>query len=372
VGASCAGAAHTLNRARALGLIPILAAGVVSSAAASSSDPLPALQEFGVDLFAELQLEESQLEGPELEGPQLRLEVGRSPTRAGFALDLFGGAPNGWALLELEQDGVRMARELVRLDESGAARILRLDHRAATPIDVTCTLPVAAADVWRSANSNSNSNSNSSVAATTVTRRVQVPSAASMIAQSRTLAGWGAPGSPFAASSAAGTGLVITEIMKDPTSVSDAAGEWFEVRNLGPTPIDLSGWVIRDSGSNSHTIPATAGAVVPQRSYFIFGNNATPALNGGVNVGYRYSSFTLGNGADDIQLLDAGGLLVDAVAYDDGVFWPDTPGAAMNLQRALVDTTLNDDGGNWCNSLNPISATNSDTGTPRVANNTCP
>ena len=364
-------------RTRTLSLISMLAASAVASAAANSAAPQPVLQEFGVDLFAEPQLEGAELEGSELEGPQMRLEVGRSPTRAGFALELFGGAPNGWALLELEQDGVRTARELVRLDESGAARVLRLDHRATTPIDVTCTLPVAATDGLRSASSSASASASANAistatATTTVTRRVQVPSAASMIAQSRALVGWGAPGSPFAASSAAGTGLVITEIMKDPTAVSDSAGEWFEVRNLGPTPIDLSGWVIRDSGSNSHTIPATAGAIVPQRSYFIFGINATPALNGGVNVGYRYSSFTLGNGADDIQLLDASGLLVDAVAYDDGVFWPDTAGAAMNLQRALVDAALNDDGANWCNSLNPISATNSDTGTPRVANNTCP
>jgi hypothetical protein len=329
------------------------------------NEPEALAWEQGVDLFVEEHGEpgDGAAANPQGLEPHLRLEVGRSPTRAGFALELFGGAPNGWALLELAS-GAHTARELVRLDESGAARVLRLDHALESPLDVSCTLSGWPTDAQPS--------SGPAAVAGRVRAQVQVPGRSAMLAQSRSLAGWGVPNSPFAASSVAGTGLVITEIMKDPTAVSDSAGEWFEVRNLSASPIDLSGWVIRDSGSNSHTIPATAAAVVPPRAYFVFGINSTSTLNGGVNVGYRYSSFTLGNGADDIQLLDASGLLVDAVAYDDGVFWPDTAGAALNLQRALVDSTLNDDGANWCNSLSPISATNSDTATPRVANNTCP
>jgi hypothetical protein len=89
-------------------------------------------------------------------------------------------------------------------------------------------------------------------------------------------------------------------------------------------------------------------------------------------VGYRYSSFTLSNGADAIQLLDASGALVDAVAYDDGIFWPDAAGKSLSLNRALVDVGLNDDGANWCAALSPMSASSSDFGTPRLANNVCP
>lgn len=288
--------------------------------------------------------------------PRLHVEIGRSPTRAAFALDISGGLAHGWALLHLRAADGACATQLVRLDEGGAARVLRLDHRATGSIEVTCTLATPA---------------DANGLLTTRVLSAQVPSAAEMIAQSRALVGYGAPTSPFAALGAA-SGVVITEIMKDPTSVSDSAGEWFEVRNLGSTPIDLSGWNIRDSSSNGHTIPATAGAVIPPRSYFVFGINASPSLNGGVVVGYKYSSFTLGNGADDIQLYDASGALVDAVAYDDGVLWPDTPGKALNLQRALVDTTSNDDGANWCNALSPLNGSSTDTGTPRSANNVCP
>lgn len=333
-------------------LIGACGAASVASATTQAQPPQPLEHEFVGELVTSQVVEATDQGAPS--GPTLRLEVGRSPTRAAFALDISGGLPDGWALLELRSAGLSevQGRELVRLDGSGAARVLRLDHRAAARIDVVCTVPQAAAH--------------------TVTLSAQIPAAAEMIEQSRVLVGANAPGSPFAATAAGATGLVITEIMKDPAAVADSAGEWFEVRNLGATPIDLTGWLIRDAGSNSHTIPATAAAIVPPRSYFVFGINSNPALNGGVNVGYKYSSFTLGNGADDIQIYDGAGLLVDAVAYDDGVLWPDGAGKSMNLQRALVDTTLNDDGANWCDALNPMSATSTDSGTPRLANNTCP
>lgn len=341
--------------ARALLASMTLVAGAASAHAVQLTEPL--VHEFeGAEALASVQ-EVAHQEGHDVAlAPRLRVEVGRSPTRAAFALDISGGVAHGWALLHLRAEDGDCATQLVRLDESGAARVLRLDHRAGGALTVTCTLatPAGASELL-----------------TTRVLSTQVPSAADMIAQSRALVGYGAPTSPFAALGAA-SGVVITEIMKDPSTVSDSAGEWFEVRNLGSTPIDLSGWNIRDSSSNGHTIPATAGALIPPRSYFVFGINASPSLNGGVLVGYKYSSFSLGNGADDIQLYDASGALVDAVAYDDGVLWPDSPGKALNLQRALVDATSNDDGANWCDALSPINGSSTDTGTPRSANNVCP
>jgi len=296
--------------------------------------------------------------------PQLRLELGRSLTRAGFALDLLGGRPHSWARVELRGERGERASQLVRLDERGAARVLQLGHTASAPLEAWALVappferpggpgPLPSRNWMRTPN-------------------VQIPSASAALAQSWAASGGGAPSSPFAASSGGASGLVITEVMKDPTQVSDNAGEWFEVRNLGSVSIDVSGWTIRDAGSNVHVIPATTPLVIPARSYFVFGINADPALNGGVNVGYRYSSFTLSNGADAIQLLDASGALVDAIAYDDGIFWPDAAGKSLSLNRALVDVGLNDDGANWCAALSSISASSADFGTPRLANNVCP
>lgn len=87
---------------------------------------------------------------------------------------------------------------------------------------------------------------------------------------------------------------------------------------------------------------------------------------------YKYASFTLGNGADQILLLTPGGQLADGIAYDDGVLWPDTPGTAAALDAASHDATANDDGGNWCNALTPQSPGSPDEGTPGERNATCP
>lgn len=331
-----------------------------SGAAPAALEPL-AFELEGLSLDAQEASEAGELlaEG----APRLRLELGRSLTRAGFALDLSGGRPHSWARVELRGERGERASQLVRLDERGAARVLERGHTASATLEAWALVappferpggpgPLPSRNWMR-------------------TPSVQIPSAAAALAQSWSASG-GAPNSPFAASSSGATGVVITEVMKDPTQVSDNAGEWFEVRNLGAVSVDVSGWTIRDAGSNVHVIPAATPLVIPARSYFVFGINADPALNGGVSVGYKYSSFTLSNGADAVQLLDASGALVDAVAYDDGIFWPDAAGKSLSLNRALVDVGLNDDGANWCAALTPVSGANTDFGTPRLANNTCP
>src|SRR5438046_1264416 len=55
--------------------------------------------------------------------------------------------------------------------------------------------------------------------------------------------------------------LIITEVMPDPTKVSDAAGEWFEVYNAGSESVDLMGTrIVSAAGTTateSHTIAAS-------------------------------------------------------------------------------------------------------------------
>jgi hypothetical protein len=166
---------------------------------------------------------------------------------------------------------------------------------------------------------------------------------------------------------------VISEFMKDPTVVGDTAGEWIEVYNAGAFDVNLEGWALADAGSNFHVISTGgAGLIVPPGGRVVLGNNADPALNGGVAVDYKYASYTLGNGADQILLLTPGGQLADGIAYDDGVLWPDTPGTAAALDAASHDATANDDGGNWCNALTPQSPGSADEGTPGERNATCP
>lgn len=166
---------------------------------------------------------------------------------------------------------------------------------------------------------------------------------------------------------------VISEYMKDPKAVADSAGEWVEIYNAGDFDVNLEGWALADNGSNMHVIQnGGAGLIVPPGGRLVLGNNIDPLLNGGVAVDYKYSSFSLGNGADQILLVTPGGQLVDGIAYDDGVLWPDTPGVAAALDPASHDATANDDGAAWCDAQTPQAAGSLDLGTPGERNVTCP
>lgn len=165
--------------------------------------------------------------------------------------------------------------------------------------------------------------------------------------------------------------LVITELQKNPTAVSDSAGEWFEVTNLGGVPVDLEGWTLADLGTDQTTLDnGGQGVVVPAGGRLVLGRNADPTQNGGVPVDHAYSGLTLSNADDELVLIRPDGTVADLVAYDDGVDWPDDDGASLSLDPGAVDPDLNDDGANWCSATTLIGG-GPDTGTPGAENDDC-
>lgn len=167
--------------------------------------------------------------------------------------------------------------------------------------------------------------------------------------------------------------VIVTEFMKDPNAVTDTRGEWIEVHNRLPWRVNLEGWRLSDDSGAMHVISNGGNGVrMGPGGYLVLGNSSDTALNGGVQVDYQWSSFSLGNGADQIVLSRPDGTLVDRVAYDDGVLWPDTAGRSISLKLAARDALLNDDPTNWCHASSPISGTNPDLGTPRLDNDACP
>ena len=166
--------------------------------------------------------------------------------------------------------------------------------------------------------------------------------------------------------------LVITEVRGEQSS-PDTYGQWIEVYNGGPHRFDLEGSVLSDDGSNTHLIyNGGNGLVFLPGQRFVLGANADMAANGGVEVDYDYSSFSLTNGADEIVVTGRNGLLLDRVAYDDGVSWPDQSGSSISLHEFLLDAFSNDDPSNWCHSQSALNGSNSDTGTPGLPNELCP
>jgi hypothetical protein len=163
--------------------------------------------------------------------------------------------------------------------------------------------------------------------------------------------------------------LVITEIQKDPEAVLDAEGEWFEVYNTTDADIDINAWTLSDTGTDNHRIYMPGGVVVPTGAYFVLGVNGDADTNGGVTVGYDYSAFNLAN-ADDEIILKSGETVVDVVAYDDGLTFPDAKGLAISLTLSKLTATDNDLGENWCDAETVYAG--SDLGTPGAANPECP
>ena len=154
--------------------------------------------------------------------------------------------------------------------------------------------------------------------------------------------------------------LIISEIMQNPAAVSDANGEWLELYNAGDASFNLDGCILRDLGTDNHTINNGGPLVITPGAYLVLGRNGSSGSNGGLAVDYEYTGFTLGNTADEV-ILDCDGAEIDRVVYDGGPDFPDPTGASMQLLSPSLD---NNNGGNWCEATGPWPGSNGDFGTP--------
>jgi predicted extracellular nuclease len=158
--------------------------------------------------------------------------------------------------------------------------------------------------------------------------------------------------------------VVINEIMQNPSAVSDTNGEWFELINTTGDPIDINGWTIQDTDSDSHVIDNGGPLIIPAAEFLVLARNADSSTNGGVPVDYEYGSdFFLANGADELILTDIAGTEINRVEWDGGPNFPDPNGASMALSDPALDNNI---GANWCTAVTPFG--DGDLGTPGSAN----
>ncbi len=164
--------------------------------------------------------------------------------------------------------------------------------------------------------------------------------------------------------------LVVTEIMYNPYAggtISDTAGEWFEIYNNTDKSFDLGGVVVSDGSKDSFTI--ASGSVIAAKGYFVLGISADTTTNGGVTVTYAYAKqMTLNNTFDTISLT-SNGVLVDSVTYDITKGWPNVNGVTLSLSPSSTTASGNDDPVNWCGATSALSG--GDKGTPGAVNDAC-
>ena len=134
--------------------------------------------------------------------------------------------------------------------------------------------------------------------------------------------------------------IVISEVMPNPSAVSDAYGEWFEIINMDSITIDLNGWTIMDGGSDSHVI--SSSIEIQPGQYMVLGRNGNESVNGGYVSDYTYASFALANSDDEIILLDQDEKVVDDISY--GGTFPYSSGVSMYMIDHTSDNTIDS---NW-------------------------
>ena len=153
------------------------------------------------------------------------------------------------------------------------------------------------------------------------------------------------------------SGISITEIMPDPSMVSDSYGEWFEIYNSTDTSINIKGWIIKDLDDDYHVIGSEGlDIIIEPGEHFVMARNDDQGLNGGISVGYQYSNFTLSNN-DEIILTDSSGAILDEVHYTSS--WAYDSGISMETHGTELDNNINE---NWFASV--VQYGNGDYGTP--------
>lgn len=161
------------------------------------------------------------------------------------------------------------------------------------------------------------------------------------------------------ASAVTGPQIVINEVMADPNAVSDDAGEWVELHNVGSASVNIQGWKLVSGNDAVHTIATSV--TVAAGGYAVLARNGSKSRNGGVIANYTYgTSLNLANATDWIVVRDAADATVDSVS------WVSMPTGATRGVKDPTSDNLSVDGANWQTSTTVFGK--GDKGTPGKVN----
>ena len=160
--------------------------------------------------------------------------------------------------------------------------------------------------------------------------------------------------------------LVINEFLADPTIVTDANGEWFEVAALADVDLnDLK--IINKPKVDMVTLAAAKPILVSPDclradagTFVLFAHNADPLINGGLPPVDHVVSTSLGNASGGLSIG-----LGDVLLHTTGWALAQKPGksTALDPDGKLDPMNISADGPPWC--------TSPDAGTPKLENLQC-
>jgi hypothetical protein len=147
-----------------------------------------------------------------------------------------------------------------------------------------------------------------------------------------------------AATSGAAAQVVINEVHYNPAG-DDATVklEFIELYNAGPATVDLSAWKLV-FGTDPLVFPI--GTTLGSHAYLVAAEKiSTLQAATGYTAQFEWQGLNagLGNGSDDITLLDASSAVQDLLVYDDDPPWPTGPdgnGPSLELINPVLDNSL--------------------------------
>jgi len=158
--------------------------------------------------------------------------------------------------------------------------------------------------------------------------------------------------------------LVITELFVEPITGIPGQAEWVEIVNTSGTHADLS--LVRFDADGANIFLSDVPEPLPPSGVWLVCSNVSEAANGGVEacgtelaIPTASRSFVLLGPDDTIDAVDASG-------------WAFTPGRALELGEAQLDSGLNDDEASWCPAVSLFGDASGDRGTPGVHLPPCP
>ncbi|MBP7948254.1 MAG: lamin tail domain-containing protein [Verrucomicrobiales bacterium] len=115
--------------------------------------------------------------------------------------------------------------------------------------------------------------------------------------------------------------VTINEWMADnaaDSAFSDPADgsheDWFELHNAGPTPVNLSGFLLTDTTANLSQFQIPAGTTIPAGGWLLVWADNEPEQNG-ITPGQVHTNFRLNAGGEQIALCTPDGTVVDLVTF---------------------------------------------------------
>ena len=162
--------------------------------------------------------------------------------------------------------------------------------------------------------------------------------------------------------------LIVTEVMNNPSSVSDDVGEWFEIFNNSDSDININGLKVSDDGTDSFIV--TDDLLIPSRTHIVLALSRDTSINGGVSANYAYTGFVLSNSEDEV-ILSHNERIIDEMRYSSSGGYGMSPGKSISLDVNKYDFNDNDLSTSWCTS--PVSFGGlGDFATPGTMNPVCP